>query len=970
MPSDRVLLFTDVEGSTELTHRLGDAAASRLWSEHDRIARQLLRTWHGREIDKSDGFLLLFDDVDQAVGFALDMHVALGQLDPPLPTRAGIHRGAMVERENSAQDVAMGAKPLELDGADKAIASRIMALARGGQTLLSRQARESLLDARWRVQSHGHWRMKGVPEPIELFEVGRSATSFVPPPDSAKSYRVVCVDEAWTSVAQVHHGLPAERDGFVGRTDSLAELAALFDDGARLVSLLGIGGIGKTRLALRYARQWLGDYPGGAWFCDLSSARSVDGILHAVAQGLDVPLGKADPVQHLGAAIAGRGECLVIIDNFEQVARHAEATLGQWLERAPQARLLVTSREVLGITGEEVFALAPMANGEAVQLFERRARAADKHYVPSQADRANLPKLVELLDRLPLAIELAAARVRVMTAQAMLDRMGERFKFLASPGGRRDRQATLRATLDWSWDLLSAAEQSALTQLLVFENGFTLAAAEAVLLIGDDEHTRSVVDLVQALCDKSLVRRVNDQRFDMLRSVHDYLLDRVRVDGRVQGNGTQAVAAAAHRHWMHFAGLSEQQAIADECTEIDNLIIACERALDEKAMAAAVAAMNLAWAALKLIGPLSAARDLAERVHAAVRLEPDLAAQAQWVAASAMLQMGQSATARPHLDQLIAGPDGRLSAWATCALGDLEHSSGDRQRAHQVLERALGLSQQLNDPQLQCRVLNSLGAWHSEQSKIDLALSHYEQALGIARAIGDRRWEGGLLGNIGVLLHSMGQLEPARVKYEEALTLAQLIGGKRWEGNTRSNLGLLHQESGRIEDATREFGLAMSIAAHMGHVRLHGTVACNLGLVELAGDRPQSALAQFETAVQTAKQLGDLRGEGQFRSYMGLALARVGRLADARQCLEIARERLTAASDLLSLGIANCALSEVAWRGGDESQATAMFFEARDCLQSSGAGPQSELAREITRLETFLNPHSIGLSRAGLSPIK
>jgi hypothetical protein len=187
----------------------------------------------------------------------------------------------------------------------------------------------------------------------------------------------------------------------------------------------------------------------------VASAHSLDGIVNAVAQGLDVPLGQDDPVVQLGHAISGRGRCLVILDNFEQVACHAEPTLGHWLDRAVEAQFVVTTREVLGLPGEEVFALPPLPPADALTLFMERAEAASPDLQPTAEDNAAIAPLVALLDGLPLAIELAAARVRVMPPRTLLRRMNERFKVLASKGGRHDRQATLRAAFDWSWDLLS-----------------------------------------------------------------------------------------------------------------------------------------------------------------------------------------------------------------------------------------------------------------------------------------------------------------------------------------------------------------------------------------------------------------------------------------------------------------------------------------------------------------------------------
>ena len=410
----------------------------------------------------------------------------------------------------------------------------------------------------------------------------------------------------------MRNNLPAERDAFVGREEALLELARRFDGGARLVSVLGIGGTGKTRLALRFARTWLGDYPGGVWFCDLSPARDVDDLLHAVAKALDVPLGSDDPVVQLGHAMAGRGRCLVILDNFEQIARHAEATLGRWLDRAVEARFLVTTREVLGLPGEEALALAPLAADDAVALFMRRAASARHDFRADDDEQAAVAKLVRLLDRLPLAIELAAARVRVMPPSAMLARMGQRFKLMASLGGRQDRQSTLRATFDWSWDLLSDAEKSALAQLSVFEGGFTLESAEDVLDLSLIEAAPWAVDLVQSLVDKSLVRPLRDARFDLLTSVQEYAAEQLRGRGAFpaaapeRASGPSARTAPTSPAWIAAA------AMAQGGVEIDNLVAACRRALRLGDAALGTAALQNAWAVLDLRGPFRLGLELAE----------------------------------------------------------------------------------------------------------------------------------------------------------------------------------------------------------------------------------------------------------------------------------------------------------------------------------------------------------------------
>src|SRR5256884_2422517 len=578
MSEVRALLLTDVVDSTQLSERLGEDELAALWAAHDRLARDLLPARRGREIDKTDGMLLLFEAAADAVAYAMAYQRAVAGLKPPLKARAGVHVGPVILRENSESDVARGAKPLEVEGTAKAVAARVMSIAGGGQTLLSADARSALGHAALRIESHGHWRMKGIAEPMELFEVGEPGAPFAPPPDAAKGYRVVREGDVWLPVRSIKHSLPAELDSFVGRREALAELARRLEAGARIVSVLGIGGTGKTRLVTRFGWSWLGEFPGGVWFCDLSRARSPGGIVYAVAEALAVPLGKEEPVAQLGSAIAARGRCLIILDNFEQVSRYAEETLGRWLNRTTEARFVVTTREVLGLVGEETFALAPLPASDAAALFVQRAESAKRDFQSTEEDSAAVGPLVKLLEGLPLAIELAAARARVMPPRTLLSRMSERFKLLSSTGGRRDRQATLRSTFDWSWDLLSPPDKAVLAQLSVFEGGFTMESAEAVLDLSGYEDEPGAADTVQPLLDKSFVRQVSDGRFDRLASAKEYAPEHLRAEGRFPGSGPSALAAAEARHSGHFARLGEKRAVAGARVGIDHRVAAGRRA--------------------------------------------------------------------------------------------------------------------------------------------------------------------------------------------------------------------------------------------------------------------------------------------------------------------------------------------------------------------------------------------------------
>jgi predicted ATPase/class 3 adenylate cyclase len=524
------VVFTDLVDSTRVHEEVGDAAARGFWVEHERVARELLRARRGREVGRSDGFLILFDRCDDALAFAFAYHSWLRERQPPWRARAGVHWGPVVLRRNGAVDRAAGATPFEVDGMAVPVAARIMSAAQGGQTLLSVDVRRALApeaSGDREIRSLGHWRLKSLAEPVELFEAAPAAGDGPPIPETAKAYRVIQRAGQWVPLAALPNNLGPEPDTFVGRDVVLRAIAGKYDAGARLVTLLGPGGVGKTRVAQRYARGWLGDFPGGAWFCDLSSARGVDGIAHVLAQVFDVPLGGADPIQQLAVAIGARGPCLIVLDNFEQVARDAAATLGAWLVATPEARFLVTSRELLGLRGERVEELQPLPSADAQGLFIQRVRAAGLRDRLDIADAAALPTLVELLDGLPLAIELAAARARVIAPAELVVRMRERFLVLASRGPRPDRQATLRATLDWSWDLLDAAERSALAQLSVFEGGFTLEAAEAVVDVVRIAPSIMVADVVQSLIEKSLVRRLHARRFALLQTVRDYAAEKL-----------------------------------------------------------------------------------------------------------------------------------------------------------------------------------------------------------------------------------------------------------------------------------------------------------------------------------------------------------------------------------------------------------------------------------------------------------
>ena len=858
-----------------------------------------------------------------------------------LKVRMGMHTGIADQRDG------------DYFGASVNRAARIMSVAHGEQLLLSAVTEELVrgcLPDDATLREMGDHRLKGLLNPERLLQVVAPGLRAEFPPLASFT----------------GHSLPAERDAFVGRRETLLRLRRRFDDGARLVSVLGLGGTGKTRLVARFAWDSLGQFPGGAWFCDLSQARSLDGIVHAVAQGLDLPLGKDDPVTQIGHAIAGRGQCLVILDNFEQVARHAEETLGRWLNRASNARFLVTTREVLGLAGEEVLALPPLSSAEATALFVRRAAAAKPGFQTTAEDDAAIAPLVKLLEGLPLAIELAAARVRVMPPRTLLSRMTERFKLLSSAGGRVDRQATLRAVFDWSWDLLSLPEKAALAQLSVFEGGFTLEAVEAILDLSGYEDAPWPMDALQSLVHKSFVREVTDDRFDLLVSVQEYAAEHLRTQGRYAGSGPGALRATEVRHGAYFAGLPENMAIAGGNIELDNLVVACRRAAARGDARVAADALERAWACLKSRGPFRVGSDLVSVVRATAGLGASDVARVDWIAGRVLMARGKDDEARVQLEASLARArdvgDRRCECRALIGLGGLDSHAGRMDESRARLEPALAIARELKDPALQGDACNGLGNIDHFLGRMADARTHFEAGLAMARSAGDRPREGDLLGNLGTLYFDEGRTDESRSHNEAALTVARELGNRRLEGNTLCNLGLLHQMLGRFTDALDQLQLALELARDLGHARLECIALCNLGMVYDSMVRFDDAREHYEAALTVARGLGDRRSEGQFLGYLGLLHARQGNFDPAHHCLDAGEALLRALSDQMSLGILLCSRAETEHLAGGAQAAETALAEARAITTAVGAGHGSELGLALARVRELLGHHAVRAS--------
>jgi predicted ATPase/class 3 adenylate cyclase len=488
-------LFTDIEGSTRLLAELGDAYEGVL-AEHRRILREAFTRHGGFEVDtQGDGFFVAFRRASDAVAAARDAQNALA--GKPVRVRMGLHTG---EPRVTGEGYV---------GMDVHRAARIGAAGHGGQVLLSEVTR-ALVDGGLDVQDLGQHRLKDLAEPIRLFQLGRAE---FPPLRSLSQAR-----------------LPLDVDPLVGRKKELGDLLRLLGrERCRLVTITGAGGVGKTRLAVAVAAELVESFEDGVTLVELAAIREPELVLPTIADTLGAEAGIA---AHLGAR-----EHLLVLDNLEQVIE-AAPQLSDLLSECPGVALLTTSREPLRVAGEREFPLRPLPEAPAVELFRRRAEAVVPDF---DADYAEIVEICRRLDSLPLAIELAAARIKVLPAAELLERLEQRLPILT--GARRDapeRQQTLRRTIEWSHDLLPAKEQTLFARLAVFAGGFTLDAAETVC--------DATLDTLQSLVEKSLVRR-DDRRFSMLETIREYAIERLAESGEHD--------QLRRRHGEHFVALAE-----------------------------------------------------------------------------------------------------------------------------------------------------------------------------------------------------------------------------------------------------------------------------------------------------------------------------------------------------------------------------------------------------------------------------
>jgi predicted ATPase/class 3 adenylate cyclase len=840
MADIRVLLLTDVVDSTRLAQQLGDAAMAQVWAAHDRVARDLLPIWHGREIDKSDGMLLLFDTTADAVGYALAYHRALATLPTPLHARAGLHVGAVSQRENDAADIARGAKPLEVEGLAKPIAARVMSIARGGQTLLTAAAREALGKSEFRLQSHGHWMVKGVADPLELFEVGESEARLQAPADNDKAFRVVRAGDWWMPVREVPNNLPQQGTSFVGRERELDEIRSQLAR-ARLLTLLGAGGLGKTRLSLQGAAEVLHEYPDGVWFIDLAPIRDPALVASEAAQALGV---REEPdrslVQTLGAHLKSL-RVLLIFDNCEHLIKPAAEIAHAIVKATPHVHLLATSRQALRIPGERVYPILPlplptMSDGlqalrrsPAVQLFIDRAQAHEPSFELSVLDAPAVTALVTRLEGIPLALELAAARVRSLSVAEINTRLKDRYKLLT--GGARvhdERQRTLRALVDWSYELLTEAEQRVLARLSAFAAGFDMRAAEAVCgaepLLADD-----VLDLIESLLEKSLVMlddRGESMRYRMLETIRDYARDKLEHSGELD--------ATLARHCEHYFAMAKAANPGLEGPEQADWVRRVETELDNVRAAIALA--------------------LRGGVDPVIAVKFAVAMSGFWVL------RGYSTEGRAVLRAALELPgivDSDIAhAWALYTAASLAESQSDLAEALQMLERCLELRRGLGNRVDIAATLSTTALVRFQIGDMAGAEIGEREALQMFIDLGDRVGQAIGLLHLGQFAIYRGELDAARSRLEQCLAIARDIKAIGIEGECELHLGEAAFDGGATELAGQHFMRSLHVCREGRDNRGEANALWRLGQFDLGSADLVSARARLGEAMRFFSAFG------------------------------------------------------------------------------------------------------------------
>lgn len=842
-------LFSDIEGSTHLLQHLGAGYATALGA-HQALLRAAFADYHGREVDtQGDSFFAAFPTAADALAAAAQAQRALAAHSWPAGTalrvRIGLHTGAPV----------LAAE--RYVGLDVHRAARIAAAGHGGQVLLSQATRdlaEGNLPGGARLLDLGEHQLKDLQRPEHLYQLIL--------PDLPADFPPL------KTLDRTRHNLPVQLTPLVGRAEAVGLVVELLDRGnVRLVTLTGPGGIGKTRLALQVAAELVDRFADGVYLVALGPIADPDLVVGTIAQTLGLrDLGSVAPEDSLKTYLNDK-DVLLVLDNFEQVVGAGPRVMAL-LVACPRLTILATSRVSLHLRGEHEFAVPPLdlparrrtrarvtmtemdlaslTHFAAVALFIERAQAVKRDFAITSANAPAIAEICARLDGLPLAIELAAARVRLLTPQALLARLSSRLKLLT--GGARDlpeRQQTLRNTIAWSHDLLAPQEQALFRRLAIFAGGCTLEAAETVCAAPDDTDplTLDVLDGLDSLAAQSLLRQQGptgsdasddpeggEPRFHLLETIREFGLEQLRASGEadaLQQAHLVYCRALAERAAQQFFGSREAPWFALLEREHDNFRAALGWARER---GDATEGLRLAGALAYFwftYGYLSEGREWLEGLLALPR--PDTAAEdavpavvrarALYGAGDLALWQGDFDRAMLRLEQSLplarAAGDRGLVVDTLNRIGVTTIQQGNSELATPRFEESLALARELGDVTRLLAPLNNLGEVAYIQGDLDRATTYYEEALAYSRRVGDRRVHI-MLGNLGNVARRQGNPMKAEALYRESLEFAQALGDPRSIAECLESMAMARAMAHDGGRAARLFGAASAVRDLIG----------------------------------------------------------------------------------------------------------------------------------------------------------
>jgi predicted ATPase/class 3 adenylate cyclase len=764
LPSGTVtFLFTDIEGSTKLLHELGAETYAEALLTHRRILREAFARHGGVEVDtQGDAFFIAFPTAPGALEAAQKAQETLAQ--GPIRVRMGLHTGTphLTEEGYVGQDVHKGA--------------RIAAAGHGGQVLLSKETREL---ARVEVTDLGEHRLKDFDGPVWIFQLGSERF----PPLKTIS----------------NTNLPHPASSFVGREKEVEEVVSLLKDGARLLTLTGPGGTGKTRLAIEAAAEVVPEFKAGVFWVGLAPLRDPALVTDTIGQTLGARDGLADHI--------GERELLLLLDNLEQVIE-AAPQLATLVEACPNLRLLVTSRELLRVRGEREYPVLPLAEPEAVDLFCARAGAKPD---------GTVLELCRALDSLPLPLELAAARASVLSPRQILDRLSGRLDLLKGGRDADPRQQTLRATIEWSYDLLDEDERRIFARLSVFAGGCTLESTEEV--------AEADMDTLQSLVDKSLLRHT-DERFWMLETIREYAAERLEQSGEAD--------ELRRRHAEHFLALAEE---ADRANlrwspgdwldrlerEHDNLRAALDRLQTSGQNVLALRLAAAMWRFWQMRGHREEGQRCLEDALAADESPTAARAKALNGAAVMAVEGGDVAKSTLRAEEALALHRALGDGWGTAfsgfMLGQVASEEGDFPRAQQFWEESVRAFRDLGDENYALLASRFLAGMYDDLGNRERARALHEDNLPRARALGNQEIEGDLLGTLGEYALQEERIQDALPMLRESMVIVRDLGNRLETAMALRRSARALALTGGAETAARLFSCSEALREEMGFSR-------------------------------------------------------------------------------------------------------------------------------------------------------